>query len=91
MLAYGFMVQYVASPCPWAVSSDLTSWLAHHAMVTLLHCSPMQALLWMFNDSRSFYFCLDSDITQSLQRQLNNTGPQHLPFWQRVSLPYYQL
>jgi len=46
-----------------------------------------EALLWMFNDARSFYFCLESDITQSLQRQLTKTELKQLPIWQRVRLP----
>jgi hypothetical protein len=45
----------------------------------------LQALLAMFNDSQSFYFCLDSDLTHSLQRQLNSPKDKHeLPLWKRV-------
>ena len=39
----------------------------------------------MFNESRSFYFCPEGDLTQVMQRQLANTELQQLPHWQRVS------
>ena len=47
-----------------------------------------QALLWMFNDSRSFYFATDFDLTQSLQRNAMSCGSNtdledHVPLWQR--------
>lgn len=49
----------------------------------------LQALLGMFNDSQSFYFCLNSDLTQSLQRRLDSPEEhQQLPLWERVSLSF---
>ena len=40
----------------------------------------------MFSESQSFYFCLDSDLTQSLQRQIDSPKEeQQLPLWEQVS------
>lgn len=46
----------------------------------------LQALLGMFSESQSFYFCLDSDLTQSLQRQIESPEEEkQLPLWEQVS------
>ena len=53
-----------------------------------------KALLWMFNDSRSFYFSMETDLTKSLQRQLSGDQPHadDTPTWKTVRmtmLPYF--
>ena len=68
-------------------------------MIPLLYvsstCSTVvrfQALLWMFNDSRSFYFSVDFDLTQSLQRKTAGSAVNidvQLPFWQKVKISMF--
>ena len=50
--------------------------------VDIEHPCP-QALLWMFNESRSFYFCPEGDLTQCLQRQPTDHETE-VPHWQMV-------
>lgn len=65
-----------------------------HDVILSHRCSfflSCQALLRMFNDSHSFYFSTEGDLTHTQQRKLNlnnstdsdSTTP---PFWQKVSI-----
>lgn len=47
-----------------------------------------EALLWMFNESRSFYFCPEGDLTQCLQRQPTDHETE-VPHWQMVDERFF--
>lgn len=49
----------------------------------------LDELTKMFNDSDSFYYSLDTDLTSSLQRQSDPNYDPSLPLWQRAEDNYF--
>ena len=68
--------------------------MLNDSLVLTLSPSLFQALLRMFNDSHSFYFSVEGDITHTQQRKMDSStatsgsdssaNSDDVPFWNRV-------